>query len=102
MNHPCIISYLKATKYLRQGCLGFLASVVEAQLESKELDPFLVRVISEYLDIFLKELLGLPPAREIEFSIDLLPETTPISKAPYRILQNLKVQLKKMIAKKFI
>ena len=27
-NHPCIISYVKATKYLRQGCQGFLASIV--------------------------------------------------------------------------
>ena len=84
-NHPCIISFVKATKYLRQGCQGFLASIVESHGDQQEVDPSSVRVVNEYLDVFPEELPGLPPERELEFSIDLLPGTTPISKAPYRM-----------------
>ena len=42
-------------------------------------------VICEYPDMFPEELPGLPPIREIEFTIDLVPETSPISIAPYRM-----------------
>ena len=65
-----------------------------------------MRVISEYLDVFPDELSGLPPMRDSEFVIDVLPGTTPISKAPYRMapaeLQELKIQLKEMLNKGFI
>lgn len=44
-----------------------------------------ILVVSQYLNIFPKELLGLPPYRAMEFSVNLLPGTTPISKAPYRM-----------------
>lgn len=40
-------------------------------------------IVSKFLDVFLEELLGLQPERELEFSIDLLLGTTPISKTPY-------------------
>ena len=60
--------------------------------------------MNEYLDVFPEELPGLPPERELEFSIDLLPGTAPISKAPYRMapaeLQELKIQLKEMLDKR--
>ena len=42
-----------------------------------------VLVVSEFPDVFLEELLGLPPPREIKFTIDLYPGTKPISIAPY-------------------
>ena len=62
--------------------------------------------MSEFLDVFPEELLGLPPEREMKFSIDLLSGTIPISKAPYRMapaeLQELKVQLKELLEKGFI
>ena len=80
--------------------------MVEAQPGSVKTDPSSVRVVSDYLDVFPDELPGLPPIRETEFSIDLLLETTPISKAPYRMapaeLQELKIQLKEMLDKGFI
>nr|GFD25076.1 uncharacterized protein [Tanacetum cinerariifolium] len=48
-------------------------------------------------DVFLEELPGLPPAREIEFGIELIPGAEPILKAPYRMapveLKELKEQL---------
>jgi hypothetical protein len=39
--------------------------------------------VCEYPDVFLEELPGMPPNRDIEFSIELLPETAPISKRLY-------------------
>ena len=42
-------------------------------------------MVNEFIDVFPKDLLGLPPDREIEFSIDLQSGTTPISQAPYRM-----------------
>jgi hypothetical protein len=44
-----------------------------------------IRVVRDFLDIFLEELPGMPPDREVEFVIDLLPGTAPISKRPYRM-----------------
>jgi hypothetical protein len=56
-----------------------------------------IRVVRDFLDVFLEELPGMPPEREVEFVIDLLPGTAPISKRPYRMsveeLQELKKQL---------
>jgi hypothetical protein len=56
-----------------------------------------IRVVRDFPDVFLEELPGMPPEREVEFVIDLLPRTTPISKHPYRMsveeLQELKKQL---------
>src|SRR4051812_42658757 len=61
----------------------------------KEMDVSDVRVVRDYLDVFLEELPGLPPDREIEFSIDLVPGTAPIAKRPYRIPANELDEMKK-------
>jgi hypothetical protein len=54
-------------------------------------------VVRDFSDVFPEELPGIPPYREIEFIIDLLPETAPISKRLYRMsveeLKELKKQL---------
>jgi hypothetical protein len=54
-------------------------------------------VVRDFSDVFPEELPGMPPGREVEFVIDLLPGTTPISKWPYRMsveeLKELKTQL---------
>jgi hypothetical protein len=42
-----------------------------------------IPVVCEYVDVFLDELPGIPPDRDIEFAIELQPGTTPISKRPY-------------------
>jgi hypothetical protein len=56
-----------------------------------------IRVVRDFPDVFLEELPGMPPDREVEFVIDLLPGTAPISKRPYRMsveeLKELKKQL---------
>jgi hypothetical protein len=54
-----------------------------------------ILVVQEYLDVFSEELLGMPPDHDIEFLIELLPGTPPISKRPYRMPANELVELKK-------
>jgi hypothetical protein len=54
-----------------------------------------IRVVQEYPDVFLEELPGMPPDHDIEFLIELLAGTPPISKRPYRMLINELVELKK-------
>ncbi|KAK1607066.1 hypothetical protein QYE76_030739 [Lolium multiflorum] len=70
----------------------------------KELED--IPVVNEFQDVFPKELPGMPPDREIEFTIDLIPGTTPIAKAPYKMgpkeLKELKEQLDDLEQKGFI
>jgi hypothetical protein len=65
-----------------------------------------IRVVRDFLDVFSEELLGMPPDREVEFVIDLLPGTAPISKHPYRMsveeLKELKKQLTKLQEARYI
>jgi hypothetical protein len=57
-----------------------------------------IRVVQEYPDVFSKDLSGKPPDRDIEFIIELLPGTPPISKRPYKMPVNELVELEKQIA----
>jgi hypothetical protein len=54
-----------------------------------------IGIVQEYPDVFPEELPGMPPDHNIEFMIELLPGTPPISKRPYRIPVNELVELKK-------
>ena len=54
-----------------------------------------VLVVCEYPDVFPKELSGMPPDRDVEFVIDLLPGTGPNAKRPYRISVDELEELKK-------
>ncbi|KAM1406298.1 hypothetical protein ACFXTH_000989 [Malus domestica] len=90
-----VISSIQATRLLNKGCVGFLAHVVVK--DESSLRPEDVPVVRHFVDVFPDDLPGLPPAREIEFIIDLLPGINPISLAPYRMtpteLRELKIQL---------
>jgi hypothetical protein len=57
-----------------------------------------IRVVQEYLDVFPEELPGMPLDHNIEFIIELLPVTPPISQRPYRMPVNELAELKKQIA----
>jgi len=74
---------MKATKLLRQGCQGFLITMLDKKEVQTRIEDELI--VNEYLDVFSEELLGLPPYREIKCSKDLLSGTIPISKTPYRM-----------------
>ena len=77
------ISTVKATKLMRQGCQEFLVSVLDTTRTDIKIET--IPVVNEFPDVFLKDLPGLPPDRDVEFVIDVMPGTAPISKAPYRM-----------------
>jgi hypothetical protein len=56
-----------------------------------------IRVVQEYPDVLPEQLSGMPPDHDIEFLIELLPRTPPISKRPYRMSINELVELNKQI-----
>ncbi|XP_071718845.1 uncharacterized protein [Rutidosis leptorrhynchoides] len=99
-----VISALKAQKLISHGCLGYLALIQNLSIESPSVEN--IDVVREFPYVFPDELQGLPPVREVEFSIDLIPGSQPISKAPYRMapleLQELNEQLKELIDCGFI
>jgi hypothetical protein len=98
-----LISAIQATKLLRSGCSGYLACVTEEKL-GRRIEE--IPIVKEFVDVFPEELPGIPLDKEIEFTIDLLPDTAPISKAPYRMapleLKELKDQLQKLLDRGFI
>jgi hypothetical protein len=65
------------------------------QVEGTSLDE--IRIVQEFPYVFPEELPGVPPHRDIEFLIELLPETPPISKRPYSIPMNELEEIKKQI-----
>jgi hypothetical protein len=89
---------MKVKWCMRQGCRLY---VVEAVNERKgpSLDQY--PVLSEFKDVFLNELPGLPSERELDFTIEIKPGAKPISKTPYRMtapkLCELRMQLKELL-----
>ena len=77
--------------------------MIEEKLESRIEE---IPIVQEFKDVFIEELPGIPLDREIEFTIDLLLDTAPISKAPYKMasleLKELKDQLQELLDKGFI
>ena len=63
-------------------------------------------LVNEFPEVFLDEIPDVPPEREVEFSIDLVLGTKPVSMAPYRMsaseLAELKKQLEDLLDKKFV
>ncbi|KAM2571595.1 hypothetical protein TB1_006302 [Malus domestica] len=99
-----VISAIRARKLLSKGCQGYLAHVVLNDVVPTSIGE--VGVVRHYPDVFPDDLPGLPPDRDVEFSIDLLPGTDPISLTPYRMapaeLRELKIQLQELLDKGFI
>ncbi|XP_070040665.1 uncharacterized protein [Nicotiana tomentosiformis] len=89
---------------IAKGCIYHIVRVRDADAEIPTLQS--IPVVKEYADVFPDELPGIPPEREIDFSIDLLPGTQPISVPPYRMapgkLKELKEQLKDLLEKGYI
>jgi hypothetical protein len=106
------MSWLRKAKTVAKGTIELTSSKGErfevgiAVTTATRLAAFLVdgefvgvniRVVRDFPDVFSEELPGMPPDREVEFVIDLLPGTAPISKRPYKMsveeLKELKKQL---------
>ena len=93
-------------KCMRKGCQVYAIQVTNL-LEKKNkpsLEEFFV--LHDFRDVFVDEIPELTPRREIEFSINLLPCSAPISKAPYQMslpeLTELKIQLQELLDKEYI
>ena len=99
-----VISAIKAKKMLVKGCQVYLAHIVLNDTTPSSVEE--VRVVRHFPDVFPDDLPGLPPDRDAEFTIDLLPGTDLISLTPYRMapaeLRELKIQLQELVEKGFI
>ena len=99
-----VISVMQARKLLRKGCEAFLALVLDSKRGQIELANILV--VKDFPNVFPEELPSIPPVREVDLSIEILPGTTPTSRAPYRMapteLKELKIQLQELLDKGFI
>ena len=99
-----LISAISARCLLQKGCTGYLAHIVDTRSSEIRLED--VPVVRDFLDVFLDDLPGFPPEREIDFPIDLVPNTAPISLSPYRMaqaeLKELKTQLQELVDRGFI
>ncbi|WMV09404.1 hypothetical protein MTR67_002789 [Solanum verrucosum] len=78
-----IMSSIRATKLIGQGCLAYLADIRDVEIENPSTEA--IHVVTEFKEVFPNELPGMPPNRNIDFCIDLEPGTRPISIPPYRM-----------------
>ncbi|GKE19031.1 putative reverse transcriptase domain-containing protein [Tanacetum coccineum] len=103
-----IISCTRTQKYIKRGCPIFLAQVTKKEIENESEDKRLedVPTIRDFLEVFLEDLPGLPPTRQVEFQIDLVLGAAPVARAPYRLspskLQELSTRLQELSDKGFI
>nr|GFD34211.1 reverse transcriptase domain-containing protein [Tanacetum cinerariifolium] len=70
-----------------KGCQIYLAQVTYKKTEDKSEEKRLedVPIVWEFSEVFLEDLPELPPARQVEFQIDLVPGAAPVARAPYRL-----------------
>nr|GEV16946.1 putative reverse transcriptase domain-containing protein [Tanacetum cinerariifolium] len=77
-----VVSCMKVKKYVDRGSYLFVAQVVEKEPAERRLED--VPVICEFPDVFLEDLLGLPPPRQVEYEIELVPGAASVACVPYR------------------
>ncbi|GJX49007.1 reverse transcriptase domain-containing protein [Tanacetum coccineum] len=97
-----IISCTKTQKYMQRGFPIFLAHVTAKEVEDKSEKKRLEDVpkVQDFSEVFPEDLPGLPPTRQVEFQIDLVPGAAPVARAPYRLapseMKELSEQLKEL------
>ncbi|GKF47450.1 putative reverse transcriptase domain-containing protein, partial [Tanacetum coccineum] len=79
-----IISCTKTQKFLLKGCQVFLAHVTTKKAKDKSKEKRLedVPIVRYFPKVFPEDLPGLPPTRQVEFRIDLVPGAAPVARAP--------------------
>ncbi|GJR63212.1 putative reverse transcriptase domain-containing protein [Tanacetum coccineum] len=103
-----VISCSKAQEYMAKGCQVFLAQISakkeEDKSERKQIED--VPIVRDFPEVFPEDLPGLPPARPVEFQIDLIPGAAPVARAPYRLapseMKELSEQLQELSDKGFL
>ncbi|GJS77877.1 putative reverse transcriptase domain-containing protein [Tanacetum coccineum] len=97
-----------AQEYIARGCQIFLAQISAKKEEDKSKGKQLkdVPIVQDFSEVFPEDLPGLPPARPVEFQIDLIPGAAPVARAPYRLapseMKELSEQLQELSDKGFI
>ncbi|GJV16054.1 putative reverse transcriptase domain-containing protein [Tanacetum coccineum] len=103
-----VISCSKAQEYMAKGCQVFLAQISAKKEEDKSKGKQIkdVPIVRDFPKVFPEDFLGLPPARPVEFQIDLILRVTPVARAPYRLapskMKELSEQLQELSDKGFI
>ncbi|GJR65600.1 putative reverse transcriptase domain-containing protein [Tanacetum coccineum] len=103
-----IISCTKTQKYLLKRHHVFLAHITTKENEDKSDKKRLedVPIVRDFPKVFPEDLSGLPPTRQVEFQIDLMPGVAPVARAPYRLapseMKELSEQLQELSDKGFI
>ncbi|GJZ66203.1 putative ribonuclease H-like domain-containing protein [Tanacetum coccineum] len=85
-------------------CQVSVIQIMEKKSDEKRLED--IPVVKEFPEVFPENLPGLPPVRQVEFQIDLIPGATPVARAPYRLapseMQELSNQLQELADRGFI
>ena len=95
-------------KVVRKGCKLFVVHLINNKHIDKDdkmkFDD--IPILHQFSYVFPEEILGLPPKRDLDFTIELVPGVIPNSKAPYQMnileLNKLKLQLKELIENNYI
>ncbi|GKC15288.1 putative reverse transcriptase domain-containing protein, partial [Tanacetum coccineum] len=99
-----VISCIKSRKYVERGYHLFLSHVTENKSKEKRMED--VPVIHDFLKVFPEKFPRLPPPRQVEFQINLVPGTAPVARVPYRLasseMRELSIQLQELLEKGFI
>ncbi|GJS32166.1 reverse transcriptase domain-containing protein [Tanacetum coccineum] len=102
-----VISSIRTQKYIDQGCQVFLIQMMKAkktEISERQIED--VPVVRDFPEVFPEDLPGLPPTRQVEFHIELIPGAAPVTRAPYRLapaeMKELAEQLKELSDKGFI
>ena len=90
-----LLSLAKVEKCLEKGCQGYMV-FFSVQAETN-LTLENIPVVNEFPEVFPEDISGLPPEREVEFAIEIVPGAGSVSKAPYRMAPNEMIELKKQI-----
>ena len=94
-----VISAMQGRRLMRKGCETFLALILDSKRGQVDLE--MIPVVREFPNVFLEELPSIPLEREVDLSMEIVPGTTPMSRAPYRMspteLKELKSQLQELL-----
>ncbi|GKC51202.1 putative reverse transcriptase domain-containing protein [Tanacetum coccineum] len=78
-----LIFCIKTERYISRGYQVFIAQVMEKKSDEKRLED--IPVVREFSEVFPEDLPGLPPIRQVEFQINLIPGAAPVARAPYSL-----------------
>ena len=86
---------IQARRFLRKECETFFALILDSKRGQVDVEK--IPIVNEFPNVFPGELFGIPLEREMDLFIEIVPGTSPISRAPYRMapseLKELRLQL---------